>query len=358
MNTFDTPDPSLKSAMGAAVLEPAAVGAPGDATVGEVATARARSHWEIAWVRLRRDKLAIAGGIFFILLFFIAFGGAPLASKLLGHGPNEPFLVSGGLDVNQLPVGPMTHVGKLQANGSVDKQLLILGADSTLARDEFLRILYGAQVSLEVAVGATFLSIVLGMILGAIAGFYRGWVDTLISRMVEITMALPYLLFVIALASTLGTRLNGVTFGFLGQGVLTLVLVFGFLGWFYSARVFRGVTLSLREKEVVEAARMVGASNLRIVRTHILPHLSGPLIVLATLNIAAFILAEAGLSFLGLGIQLPTASWGNLLAQAQLYYTSEPLLMIWPGVALILTTLSINLLGDGLRDALDPRSSR
>jgi peptide/nickel transport system permease protein len=162
-------------------------------------------------------------------------------------------------------------------------------------------------------------------------------------------MAFPYLLFVIALAGTLGTRLNTVTFGFMGQGVVTLVLVFGLLGWFYSARVVRGIVLSLREKEFVEAARMIGSSNRRIIRTHILPHLVGPLTVLATLNVAAFILAEAGLSFLGLG---------NLLAQAPQYYTSRPLLMVWPGVALLLTTLAFNLLGDGLRDAFDPRSSR
>ena len=207
-------------------------------------------------------------------------------------------------------------------------------------------------------VGATLLSLFLGTLLGAIAGFYRGWVDTTVSRMLELTMAFPYLLFVITLAATLGTRLNKVTFGFMGEGVLTLILVFGLLGWFYSARVMRSVALSIREKEFVEAARMVGATRWRIIRSHIFPHLVGPVIVLATLNVAAFILAEAGLSFLGLGIQLPTASWGNLLADAPQYYTSRPLLMVWPGLALLFTTLAFNLLGDGLRDAFDPRGSR
>jgi peptide/nickel transport system permease protein len=349
-------DSSLTPSVGSAVLDADLAPAGGEG-VETLSGVRARGHWELAWRRLRRDKLALAGGVFFIALFFIAFAGAPVASHLLGHGPNEPFFV-GGLDSSGLPAGVWTHVAGTAANGSTSSQLFILGADSTLPRDEFLRILYGAQVSLEVSVGATFLSIALGMLLGAIAGFYRGWVDTIISRMVEMTMAFPYLLFVIALAGTVGTHLNTVTFGFLGNGVLTLVLVFGFLGWFYSARVFRGLVLSLREKEFVEAARMVGSSNLRIIRSHILPHLVGPLIVLSTLNLAAFILAEAGLSFLGLGIQLPTASWGNLLAEAPQYYTARPLLMIWPGIALILTTLAVNLLGDGLRDALDPRSSR
>ena len=190
-------------------------------------------------------------------------------------------------------------------------------------------------MSLEVGVGATFVSIVLGVLLGAAAGFYRGMTDTVISRVIEVIMAFPYLLFVIAIAGTVGPRLNKVTFGFLGEGVLTLVLVFGFLGWFYSARIFRSVALSLREKEFVEAARMVGSSNWRVLRTHIFPHLVGPLIVLVTLNVAGFILAEAGLSFLGLGIALPTASWGTLLKDALLYHSVQPWLLVWPGIALL-----------------------
>ncbi len=198
----------------------------------------------------------------------------------------------------------------------------------------------------------------LGVIMGSVAGFFGGTTDTLISRVIEITMAFPYLLFVIALASTVGSRVDDITFGFLGQGVLTLVLVFGFFSWFYAARVFRGIVLSLREKEFVDAARMVGASNIRIIRSHVLPHLVGPLIVLSTLNIAAFVIAEAGLSFLGLGIKLPTASWGNLLADAPNFYSTRPLLMVWPGIALLFTVLAFNLFGDGLRDAFDPRATR
>jgi peptide/nickel transport system permease protein len=356
-------DSAKAAANGQAVLLPGGVVVPPDETSldhDDVAASgiQARGYWEGVWVRLKRDKLALAGGVFIVLLFVTAFAGAPLAAKLLGHGPNEPFLVSGGLDADQLPAGPWTHVGKFTEDGQLETQLLILGSDSTLARDEFLRLLYGAQVSLEVGVGATLLSLLLGSILGAIAGFFRGFTDTVISRSIELTMAFPYLLFVITLAATLGTRLNKVTFGFLGQGVVTLILVFGLLGWFYSARVMRSVALSLREKEFVEAARATGASNWRIIRSHIFPHLVGPLIVLATLNVAAFILAEAGLSFLGLGIQLPTASWGNLLADAPQYYSSRPILMVWPGIALLLTTLAFNLLGDGLRDAFDPRGSR
>jgi ABC-type dipeptide/oligopeptide/nickel transport system permease subunit len=315
----------------------------------------ARGYWEGIWLRLKRDRVAIAGGVFIIFLILVAFIGAPIAKKLLGHGPNDLFISSGGIDQDLLPVGPWSTV---QDPVTGANELFILGADGTLGRDEFLRILYGAQVSIEVAFGATFLAISLGMMLGSLAGFYGGWTDTLISRITEITMAFPYLLFVIALASTVGSRVDNITLGFLGEGVLTLVLVFGFFSWFYAARVFRGIVLSLREKEFIEAARMVGASNTRIVRSHILPHLVGPLIVLSTLSIAGFVLAEAGLSFLGLGIKLPTASWGNLLADAPNFYATRPLLMVWPGFALLLTTLAFNLMGDGLRDAFDPRATR
>ena len=318
---------------------------------------QARGYWEGVWLRLKRDKVAIGGGIFIIFLIFVAFVGAPIAKLLLGHGPNDlfPYPGVGGINANLLPKGPMSWV---QDPISGKKELFILGSDGSLGRDEFLRILYGAQVSLEVAFGATVLSMLLGVITGSLAGFFGGATDTLISRLIEITMCFPYLLFIIAVASTVGSRVDSITLGFLGQGVMTLVLVFGFLSWFYAARVFRGIVLSLREKEFVEAARMVGSSNMRIVRSHVLPHLVGPIIVLSTLNIAAFVLAEAGLSFLGLGIKLPTASWGNLLSTAPDYYATDPLLMLWPGLALIFTVLAFNLLGDGLRDAFDPRATR
>jgi peptide/nickel transport system permease protein len=169
-------------------------------------------------------------------------------------------------------------------------------------------------------------------------------------------MAFPALLFIIALAATIGDRLNNITLGVFGKGVITLVLVFTVFGWFYPARIVRSAVLSLREKEFVEAARMVGASDLRIMRSHVLPHLVAPIVVVSTLIVAQYILAEAGLSFLGLGVKLPTPSWGVLLAAAPDFYKTVPWLMLWPGLAVLLTTLSFNLLGDGLRDAFDPRA--
>ena len=172
----------------------------------------------------------------------------------------------------------------------------------------------------------------IGVLLGAIAGYYRGTTDTVISRVIEVTMAFPALLFIIALASTVGSRLDTVTFGFFAPGVITLVLVFTIFGWFYPARIVRAQVLSLREKEFIEAARMIGASDGRIIRSHLLPHLVAPIIVYSTLVVAGYVLGEAGLSFLNLGIKLPTASWGNLLASAPEYYTIQPLLMVWPGL--------------------------
>src|SRR5438270_690928 len=158
-------------------------------------------------------------------------------------------------------------------------------------------------------------------------------------------------------AKLLGHGPNNITLGFLGKGVVTLVLVLGFFGWFYPARIVRAQVLSLREKEFIEAARMVGASDQRIVRSHLLPHLVAPIIVLSSITIAQFILLEAGLSFLGIGIKQPTASWGSLLSDGPTYYLTQPWLMVWPGLAILFTTLAFNLLGDGLRDAFDPRSA-
>jgi peptide/nickel transport system permease protein len=313
---------------------------------------KARGYWEQVWIRFRRDKVAIASIFFIVFLVFAAFPGALIAEKLLGHGPNQLFF--DGVDERLVPVGPWSYVTDPTTG---EKSLLILGADGSLGRDEFLRLLYGGRVSLEVAMFSTLGAMSIGVLLGAVAGYYRGTTDTVISRVIEITMAFPALLFIIALASTVGDRLNNVTFGFLAPGVITLVMVFTIFGWFYPARIVRAQVLSLREKEFVEAARMIGASDSRIIRSHLLPHLVAPIIVYSTLIVAGYVLGEAGLSFLNLGIKLPTASWGNLLATAPEYYTSQPWLMLWPGLAVLLTTLAFNLLGDGLRDAFDPRSS-
>src|SRR5919197_787241 len=274
----------------------------------------------------------------------------PHSRDLMATEQHSPEILSSGAGLAAaIAVETGTELGELEpvrARGYWElvwrrfrRDKVALGGDGQLGRDEFLRLLYGAQASLEVAIGAMLLSMLVGVVMGSIAGYHGGWIDSVVSRVTEIVMAFPLLLFIIALASTIGDRLDNITLGFLGKGVVTLVLVLGFFGWFY-------------------AARMVGASDLRIVRSHLLPHLVAPIIVLSSITVAQFILLEAGLSFLGIGIQQPTPSWGSLLSDGPAYYLSQPWLMVWPGLAILFTTLAFNLLGDGLRDAFDPRSAR
>jgi peptide/nickel transport system permease protein len=341
-----------KEILGAGAGMSAAIALESGVELGELEV-KARGYWEQVWRRFKRDKIAIGGGITIIVLILVAFIGAPVAQAILGHGPDDPFFTA--MNSQGQPIGPLSWVDNPLNPGH--KVFLFLGADSTLGRDEFLRLLYGAQVSFEVALLSTVGSISIGVLLGAIAGYFRGWVDTVVSRVTEITMAFPQLLFIIALASTVGDKLNNITLGIFAPGVVMLFMIFSIFGWFYPARIIRAVVLSLREKEFVEAARMVGSSDWRIIRSHILPHLIAPIIVYSTLAVAGFILGEAGLSYLGVGIKLPISSWGNLLQQASDYYTTQPWLMVWPGLAVLITTLSFNLLGDGLRDAFDPRST-
>jgi peptide/nickel transport system permease protein len=333
-----------------------AVGVESGPELGEAEQVRARGYWELVWRRFRRDKIAIASGVFVIFLILVAFVGAPIAKHYIGHGPDDIFVGTEAVEPGSLlPANPWTHIENIYT-GKTD--VLVLGAANRLGQDELLRLLYGARVSLEVAVLSTIGVMLIGVLLGSIAGYFRGWIDTVISRITEVTMAFPLLLFIVALAATIGPQLDSITIhGIFPNGVVTLVLIFTLFGWFYPARIMRAQVLSIREKEYIEAARMIGASDARIIRSHVLPHLVAPMLVYSTLIVASYVLFEAGLSFLGLGIKPPTASWGNLLADAPQYYTTRPLLMIWPGLAVLLTTLAFNLLGDGLRDAFDPRSS-
>jgi ABC-type dipeptide/oligopeptide/nickel transport system permease subunit len=349
VSTTNQPKPEL---LGSQAGLGAAVAVESGPELGEQIAVRARGYWEQVWKRFKRDKVAV-GSIFFIVLLVLAcFPGAWIAERLIGHGPNDLFF--DGLDSGLNPVGPMSWVTHPETG---ERQLLILGADGTLGRDEFLRLLYGGRVSLQVAVFATLGVMLIGTFLGAIAGYYRGWIDTIVARLTEITMAFPALLFVIALASTVGQRLNGVTFGVFGEGVVTLVLVFWVFGWFYPARIIRAQVLSLREKEFIEAARMTGASDFRIIRSHLLPHLVAPIIVFSTLIVAGYVLAEAGLSFLGVGIQPPTADWGSMVRENATLITYGDVTPLLPAAAIALLTVAVNFVVDwflhktsGLRD--------
>ena len=337
-------------------LAPAAVDAPDAAVEGEI---EARGYWENIWRTFKQDKVAIGGGVTVIFLILLCYAGGPIFSRILGHGPNTLFfnaVTEGGY-----PVGPWAHVKNapyVGATGHFSTVFMPLGADGAQGRDEFLRLLYGGRVSLEVAIFATIISLALGVVLGAAAGYFGGLIDIVISRVTELVMAFPVVLFIIALSAVAGPQLNSITFGFLQPGVFTITMVLSVFGWFYPARIARAQVLSLREKEFVEAARMVGSSDARIIRSHLLPHLVAPMIVLGTISVGQNVLAEAGLSFLGIGIQDPVSSWGSLLEEAPQFYLQVPWLMLWPGLAVLITTLSFNLLGDGLRDAFDPRTAR
>jgi peptide/nickel transport system permease protein len=301
-----------------------------------------RSPWQIAWTRLKRDKVALAGGVVVLLLVLVALC-APLIVRLLGHPPLEFHYEKVDPDL-QVPTGRF---------GGMDGEFLF-GAEPVNGRDIFSRIVYGSRISLLIAFLATLLSTVLGTVAGVTAGYFGGWVDTLISRIMDVFLAFPILLFAIALAGVVPDQ----AFGLQGDTLRILLIVFitGFVNWPYIGRIVRGQALALREREFVDAARSMGASTPRILVTEMLPNLFAPILVYTTLLIPTNILFEAALSFLGVGVRPPTPTWGGMLSDATHWYQIAPHFMLWPGLAIFVTVLAFNLFGDGLRDALDPRS--
>jgi peptide/nickel transport system permease protein len=347
---------------------------------GELNTSRPQGQWKLAWRRLKRDRVAFGCGIFLVVLVFAVGPGAPLYGKLVGHGPNDFFPYS--VSVALRPAGPFTVTWDTAETADSDpfafthkpppkgtgKTLLLLGADSQLGRDEFLRLLYGGRVSLEVAAGAALFAVLIGVVLGTLAGYYGGLVDAVISRFTDLVMAFPLLLFLVMIGSLFSYGITRWTFGgLLNQGVFQLIVVIGAFTWFYPARIVRGQIQSLRQREFIEAAHMVGARDSRILRTHLFPHLLPPLLAYGTLLVATNIMIEVGVTFLQAGIKLPTASWGSLLAQTwgtilnpNPYNpaTTQPWLTLCPSIAIFLTVFALNQFGEGLREATDPRSVR
>jgi peptide/nickel transport system permease protein len=301
-----------------------------------------RSLGQIAWMRLKRDRIAIVGFILIVLLILIAIF-APLIVKVLGHPPNEfhQDMIDPSLQTPPAPRGGMSRD-------------FLLGVEPINGRDLFSRIVYGARISLLVAFLATMLSVLLGTFFGVVAGYFGGWIDTAISRVMDAFLAFPLLLFAIALAGVVPDKAFGVTGDALRIGLI--IFIIGFFNWPYIGRIIRGQTLSLREREFVDASRSLGARSPHIIFRELLPNLAAPILVYATLLIPTNILFEAALSFLGVGIRPPTATWGGMLSDAVRVYTIAPYFMIIPGLAIFITVLSFNLLGDGLRDALDPRA--
>jgi peptide/nickel transport system permease protein len=265
---------------------------------------------------------------------------APLIVAALGHPPNAQY--PSALDPTfGTPTGP--------------SRSFLFGVD-TVGRDVFSRVLYGARVSLEVALVATAVSVSLGVVLGMAAGYYRGFADTLISRVIDVTLAFPILLLALGIASSCSLG-NGCARGLVKPGLTTVTVAIVAVNWTYIGRIIRGQVLSLREKEFVESARALGAGDLTIFFREILPNLIGPIVVYSTLVIPQNILLEAALSYLGVGINPPQASWGEMLAEATPIFSTAWWFFVFPGLALLLTVLAFNLLGDGIRDALDPKAA-
>jgi ABC-type dipeptide/oligopeptide/nickel transport system permease subunit len=297
-----------------------------------------KTPWELFWIRFKRDRVAFIALGFIVFLVLCAILAGPISSWL-GHPPNAQY--PNKLDEFGTPTGPSSS--------------FLFGVDQ-IGRDVFSRVLYGAQVSLEVALIATALSVSIGVVLGMTAGYFRGWVDTIISRIVDITLAFPILLLALGIASACSLG-NGCVAGLVHPGLGTVIVAIVVINWTYIGRIIRGQVLSLREKEFIEAARASGARSRTIIFRELLPNLVAPIIVYSTLIIPQNILLEAALSYLGVGIQPPRASWGQMLADSTPIYNTAWWYFAFPGGALLLTVLAFNLLGDGVRDALDPRTT-
>jgi peptide/nickel transport system permease protein len=297
----------------------------------------ARSPLQLFWRRFRRDRVAMVSLGFIAFLIFVAFA-APLIVKLLGlPGPyvQNPNLT----DQFGSPLGPSSAHP--------------FGVDQ-LGEDVMSRVIYGTRTSLEVGIFGTGIATIIGGTLGVIAGFYRGWLDTVLSRTVDAVLSIPILLLGLGLGAACSVR--GCIKGTIQPGVGVILFLIVLVTWAYIFRIVRGLVLSLREREFVDAARALGASNSRIMFREILPNLAAPVIVYATLLIPLNILIEASLSFLGVGVPPPTASWGQMIAQATPIFNTAWWYFLFPGLALLSTVLAFNLLGDGLRDALNPRN--
>jgi peptide/nickel transport system permease protein len=317
--------------------------ADGDPLADSATGIEGRSLGAIAWSRLRRDKVAMTGGVVALLLILVAIL-APLLSSLAGVNPDTGN--TGLIDANLgTPLGGW---------GGISGQH-ILGVDLE-GRDLFSRVIYGARISLGVAGVSTLVAILLGASLGMIAGYHGGWIDSVISRTMDIMLAFPLLLFAISLSAVLENSAFGLTGNTLHFAVL--VFIIGFFSWPYIGRIVRGQTIGLREREFVDAARALGARPSRIIFREILPNLMAPILIYATLLIPVNILFEAALSFLQVGFRDPTPSWGDMINQSIQYYQVDPEYLLVPGIAILLTVLAFNLFGDGLRDAFDPKANR
>ena len=292
------------------------------------AAIQGRSPWQLAWRRLRSDRMAVASAVVILLLCVVALA-APLIASAVGHPP-----------ATQYPYGTTAQGLPKPPSGQ-----FLLGTDN-LGRDLLVRIAYGARVSLLVGLSSTAIAVIAGVAVGLFAGFYGGVIDGMLARFIDVVLAFPYLILALALVTVVGASLP------------IVIAVIAFFSWAALARIVRGQTLSIKEKEYIEAARAIGASPLRIMFIDILPNVIAPVLVIATLLVPTAIVFESTLSYLGLGIQPPTASWGNIISDSQQFYQVAWWFLIFPCAVLLIATLAFNLLGDGVRDAIDPGTER
>jgi peptide/nickel transport system permease protein len=291
------------------------------------------SLWQLGWLRFRRHKMALFGGVLLIVLMIFSIGGSFIYTEKYANFN----------DTSQ----------RLQPPSSAHP----FGTDS-IGRDILARTIYGGQISLFIGFVAVLIETILGILVGALAGYYGGVVDAILMRFTEALLIVPTIFLLLVMAKFFGGQVPEIHIAnraFSGS-VIVIVVIIGATSWMYLARIVRAEFLSLKEREFILAARATGTSNFEIIFYHILPNTFAPIIVSSTLSVANAILAEAYISFLGLGVQPPTATWGNMLDNSVKYLDSAPWLWFFPGMLILLTVLSINFLGDGLRDALDPRS--
>ena len=333
--------------------------------------------WRSAWRRLKRDRWSLAALIVLCAVVLISAVGGPIASSFLGHNGDDLFPYATGL--NFKPVGPWAHVpavhrarvdiygGTLPPPRHAKQTLLIFGADGQLGRDEFLRVLDGGKASLEIGLIAALVSLVLAVPIGAVAGYFGGWVDAVVSRVTETAMAFPLLLFLVFASVHLGSLVRDIGYGnVMPRGVIGEAILIGLFTAFYPLRLVRAQLLTLKKAEFVEATEMTGASDFRILRRHLIPHLVPTMLVWAAVAVGTNILLEVSLSFIGLGVQPQTPTWGSLLSTAwgTIYGTGTYgnsvtwWLTIFPTIAIVITVVALNQVSDGIRRATDPRAGR
>jgi peptide/nickel transport system permease protein len=288
---------------------------------------------QMAWLRFRRHKMAMAGAVILILLILYAFGGSLFFTEAYANH---------------------TETGNRLAPPSREHPF---GTD-TVGRDILARTIYGGQISLLIGLAAVLVMLVVGVLVGALSGFFGGSVDAVLMRFTEAVITIPSLFLLLVMAKFFGGQVPDIDIAgrtFSGS-VVVIIFIIGLTSWTYLARIVRAEFLSLKENDFILAARATGTPTWEIIFRHILPNTIAPIVVAATIGVAGAIISEAYISFLGLGVQPPTATWGNMLDGAYNYIETAPWLWIFPGLLILLTVLSINFLGDGLRDALDPRS--